>query len=159
MARLVLEARTAEWTSGDVVREWLVGVAVSRADDGTPVSGLAAENFRVAAQFGEARRGKRIFDGVGRCANCHMPPTFTDSGWNLHTGSQVCIDDFQANRSPTFRYRTTPLRGVVAKLKGGFYHDGRFPTLPRVVDHYNSCFRLGLNAHQKHDLVQYLRGL
>ncbi len=53
MARLVLEARTAEWTSGDVVREWLVGVAVSRADDGKPVSGLAAENFRVAAQFGD----------------------------------------------------------------------------------------------------------
>jgi hypothetical protein len=53
MARLVLEARTAEWTSGDVVRELLVGVSVSRADDGTPVSGLAAENFRVAAQFGD----------------------------------------------------------------------------------------------------------
>jgi hypothetical protein len=53
MARLVLEARTAEWTSGDVVRELLVGVSVSRADDGTPVSGLAAENFRIAAQFGD----------------------------------------------------------------------------------------------------------
>jgi hypothetical protein len=53
MARLLVEARTAEWTSGDVVRELLVGVSVSRADDGTPVSGLGAENFRVAAQFGD----------------------------------------------------------------------------------------------------------
>jgi hypothetical protein len=52
MARLLVEARTAEWTSGDVVRELLVGVSVSRADDGTPVTGLGAENFRVAAQFG-----------------------------------------------------------------------------------------------------------
>jgi hypothetical protein len=106
-----------------------------------------------------ARRGKAIFHGVGRCASCHMPPTFTDSGWNLHTGSDICIDDFQANRSPSFHYRTTPLRGIVAKTKGGFYHDGRFRTLLAVVDHYNNCFRLGLSSRQKSDLVQYLRGL
>jgi cytochrome c5 len=106
-----------------------------------------------------AHRGKKIFDGIGRCATCHMPPTFTDSGWNLHTGSEVCVDDFQANRSPTFRYRTTPLRGLVAKRKGGFYHDGRFGTLRAVVDHYNSCFKLGLNSGQKSDLIEYLRGL
>jgi hypothetical protein len=106
-----------------------------------------------------ARRGKAVFDGVGRCASCHMPPTFTDSGWNLHTGSEICIDDFQANRSPTFHYRTTPLRGLVAKRKGGFYHDGRFRSLRAVVDHYDSCFRLGLSSKQKSDLVTYLRGL
>jgi hypothetical protein len=106
-----------------------------------------------------ARRGKKVFDGIGRCASCHMPPTFTDSGWNLHTGSEICIDDFQANRSPTFRYRTTPLRGLVAKRKGGFYHDGRFKSLRAVVDHYDNCFKLGLSSHQESDLVQYLRGL
>jgi hypothetical protein len=48
---------------------------------------------------------------------------------------------------------------AVAKLKGGFYHDGRFPTLMSVVDHYNSCFQLGLSSQQKSDLVAYLRGL
>ena len=105
-----------------------------------------------------ARRGKAIFDGKGRCASCHMPPTFTDSGWNLHAGQQICIDNFQSSRSPTFRYRTTPLRGFVAKRKGGFYHDGRYPTLRAVVDHYDSCFRLGLSAREKSDLVQYLLG-
>jgi hypothetical protein len=106
-----------------------------------------------------ARRGKLVFDGKGRCATCHMPPTFTDAGWNLHTGQQICIDNFQANRSPTFHYRTTPLRGLVAKMKGGFYHDGRYPTLRAVVAHYDSCFKLGLSARQKRDLVQYLLGL
>jgi Di-haem oxidoreductase, putative peroxidase len=106
-----------------------------------------------------AKRGKRIFNGVGRCANCHMPPTFTDSGWNLHRGREICTDDFQADRSPTFRYRTTPLRGMVAKTKGGFYHDGRFPTLRAVVDHYDGCFGLRLSPRQKSDLVEYLRGL
>ena len=88
-----------------------------------------------------------------------MPPTFTDSGWNLHRGGEICTDDFQADRSPTFRYRTTPLRGMVAKTKGGFYHDGRFPTLRAVVDHYDSCFGLPLSPRQKSDLVEYLRGL
>ena len=106
-----------------------------------------------------AKRGKRIFTGVGRCASCHMPPTFTDSGWNLHRGREICTDDFQADRSPTFRYRTTPLRGMVATTKGGFYHDGRFPTLRAVVDHYDSCFGLHLSPRQTSDLAEYLRGL
>ena len=106
-----------------------------------------------------ARRGKALFDGKARCAGCHMPPEFTDAGWNLHKGSEICIDDFQADRSPTLRYRTTPLRGIVAKQKGGFYHDGRFPTLRAVVDHYDTCFGLGLTGREKTDLVQYLRGL
>jgi cytochrome c peroxidase len=106
-----------------------------------------------------AARGKVIFDGKGRCSSCHMPPTFTDAGWNLHTGQEICIDNFQADRSPTFRYRTTPLRGMVAKRKGGFYHDGRFPTLRAVVDHYDNCFHLGLTTREKSDLVEYLKGL
>jgi hypothetical protein len=54
MARLLVEACTAEepWPGADVPREVLVGVSVSRAHDGTPVTGLAVENFRVAAQLG-----------------------------------------------------------------------------------------------------------
>jgi hypothetical protein len=105
-----------------------------------------------------ARRGKAIFNGRGRCANCHMPPSFSDAGWNLHTGEEICTDNFQSSRSPTFRYRTTPLRGIVAKTKGGFYHDGRYPTLRAVVDHYDSCFKLGLSSREKSELVEYLRG-
>ena len=105
-----------------------------------------------------ARRGRALFNGKARCANCHMPPAFSDAGWNLHTGNEICIDDFQSSRSPTFRYRTTPLRGLVAKTKGGFYHDGRYSTLRAVVDHYDSCFKLGLSAREKSDLIQYLRG-
>jgi hypothetical protein len=105
-----------------------------------------------------ARRGKVIFDGRGKCQNCHMPPSFTDAGWNLHTPEEICVDSFQSSRSPTFRYRTTPLRGMVARLKGGFYHDGRFPTLLAVVQHYDDCFKLRLSAGEKRDLVEFLKG-
>lgn len=68
-------------------------------------------------------------------------------------------DDFQANRAPDRRYRTAPLKGLWAHTKGGFFHDGRFPALAAVVDHYNSFFGLGLTASQKSDLVEYLKSL
>ena len=55
--------------------------------------------------------------------------------------------------------RTTPLRGLWARQKGGFYHDGRFKTLGDVVNHYNGCFHLGLTLPQKRDLVQYLKSI
>ena len=57
------------------------------------------------------------------------------------------------------RYRTTPLKGLFAHAKGGFWHDGRFPNLDAVVQHYDSCFGLGLTGQQQADLVQYLKGL
>jgi cytochrome c peroxidase len=50
-------------------------------------------------------------------------------------------------------YRTAPLRGLWARAKDGYYHDGRYPNLLAVVDHYNSCFNLGLSSGQKADLV------
>ncbi len=112
-----------------------------------------AASFDAAA----AKRGKRIFTGKGTCANCHVLPLFTEPGWNLHAPAEICTDAFQANRSPDGRYRTTPLKGLFAHSKGGFWHDGRFPTLDAVVDHYDGCFGLGLSAREKADLVQYLR--
>jgi mono/diheme cytochrome c family protein len=106
-----------------------------------------------------ARRGKAVFDGQGKCANCHVPPTFTEPGRNLHRPAEICTDSFQADRSPTGMYRTTPLKGLWTHMKGGFYHDGRFEALGDVVDHYDGCMDLGLSATQKADLVEYLKSL
>ena len=44
----------------------------------------------------------------------------------------------------------------MTRSKGGFYHDGRFPTLASVVEHYNSCLNLKLTGGEQSDLVQYL---
>jgi cytochrome c peroxidase len=106
-----------------------------------------------------AARGKRIFMGSAACSSCHVPPTFTEPGFNMHRGSEIGIDDFQADRSPTHMYRTSPLAGLWSHQKGGFYHDGRFADLDAVVRHYNSTFDLGLTAAQRQDLVQYLKSL
>ena len=106
-----------------------------------------------------AARGARLFGGKAECATCHVPPLFTEPGWNLHTPGEIGIDRFQADRSPTHRYRTTPLKGLWAHQKGGFYHDGRFATLGDVVDHYNRFFKLRLTPGEKRDLVEYLKSL
>lgn len=103
-----------------------------------------------------AERGGELFRGQAQCARCHVPPIYTEPGWNMHTPDEIGIDDFQAMRSPDERYRTTPLRGLFARQKGGFYHDGRFANLREVVDHYDSHFGLGLDDRQKEDLVQFL---
>jgi hypothetical protein len=106
-----------------------------------------------------AERGAVLFNLNARCATCHVPPIFTEPGWNLHLPSEIGIDSFQADRSPDRRYRTSPLKGLWTHQKGGFYHDGRFPALLDVVNHYNSFFGLGLSESQKGDLVEYLKSL
>lgn len=106
-----------------------------------------------------AVRGQAIFNGKAKCSTCHVPPLFTEPGWNMHTGAEIGIDDFQSARSPDLRYRTAPLKGLWTHTKGGFYHDGRFATLGDVVEHYNSFFKSGLGAQEKNDLVEYLKSL
>jgi hypothetical protein len=115
-----------------------------------------------------AKRGMAIFNGQGQCSGCHMPPLYTDAGYNSHTPAELCLknslgqtDTFQADRGPRGlnpgSLVTPQLSGLWARSKRGFYHDGRYPTLLAVVDHYNSCFGLGLSNSQKSDLVEFLK--
>jgi cytochrome c peroxidase len=100
-----------------------------------------------------AKRGQAVFAGAGRCSTCHVPPIFTEPGYN---------DSFQADRGPERRYVTTPLRALfdTQKIhKGGFYHDGRFDTLEAVVDHYDNHLKLKLTAEQKRELIEYLKSI
>jgi cytochrome c peroxidase len=114
-----------------------------------------AGSFDPAA--GSARRGALQRQSDLRRLPC--APLFSEPGWPMHTASEMGIDNFQADRSPDVRYRTTPLHGLFARAKGGYYHDGRFADLNVVVDHYNTTRRLGLGAEEKRDLVEYLRSL
>jgi cytochrome c5 len=105
------------------------------------------------------KRGEALFNGKARCATCHVPPLYTEPGNNLHTPEEIGVDSFQADRSPTGMYRTAPLAGLWSHQKGGFYHDGRFATLPDVVDHYDEHLKLDLTDENKEDLVEYLKGI
>ena len=130
---------------------------------------VAGTDFDKAA----ADRGKAVFEGGGKCATCHTAPLYTDAGWNMHTGGEIGIDNFQASRSPDptgDHYRTTPLRGLFShdkfsslnpKRVSGYYHDGRFVTLKDVVDHYAAIPALGvsLQGTDEADLIEYLKSL
>lgn len=106
-----------------------------------------------------ASRGELIFNNKAQCATCHVPPLFAEPGWSTHKPADICIDDFQSNRSPDKSYVTQGLKGLWTHMKGGFYHDGRFATLMDVVNHYNTCKSLNLTDAEKSDLVEYLKSL
>ena len=117
-------------------------------------------SFNAAA----ARRGERVFEGKGRCAGCHIAPTYTDvlSGPDprvplLHDPAEIGTEPVYATRSATGRYRTTPLRG--AWQRPPYFHDGSAATLMDVVNHYDAQFGLNLSAQQKADLVEFLTSL
>jgi len=52
---------------------------------------------------------------------------------------------------------TPQLSGLWARSRRGFFHDGRFPTLLDVANHYDACLRLGLYQDEKRDLVEFLK--
>ena len=106
-----------------------------------------------------AARGQVVFNDQGKCATCHVPPIFTEPGWNMHKPEEIGIDDFQAKRSPDEHYRTAPLKGLWTHQKGGYYHDGRFATLLDVVEHYDRFLGTNLSERQKADLIEYLKSL
>ena len=104
-----------------------------------------------------AGRGKAIFLTKAQCATCHPLPLLADN--KLHSYTELGIDNFEASRSPEGKYRTTPLGGLFARAQGGFYHDGQFPNLRAVIDHYNDHRSLNLTAAEKRDLEEYLKSL
>lgn len=44
-------------------------------------------------------------------------------------------------------------------MKGGFYHDGRFPDLAAVVAHYDDHLKLGLTQDEEAALIELLKSL
>ncbi|HSA57132.1 MAG TPA: hypothetical protein VLE53_15575 [Gemmatimonadaceae bacterium] len=149
-----------------------IGVSVSNPPDlvSTRLDALRAYQFSleapapVAGSFdpAAARRGRAVFNGVARCARCHLGGALTDINANrLHAPSDVGQDPAYALRSVTKLYRTTPLRGLwhPPQLTGPYFHDGSAPTLSAVVDHYVQLFGLSLSARQRADLVEYLKTL
>lgn len=100
-----------------------------------------------------ATRGKALFEGKARCARCHVPPLFSEPTRTLHAARELGFDE------PDARWPTARLAGLFTHHKGGFYGDGRFPTLEAVVKHYDQALRLELSASEQVDLVAYLKSL
>jgi len=67
---------------------------------------------------------------------------------------ELGIDDFEAKDHKQGKYRTSPLSGLFARAKGGFYHDGRFATLNDMVDYYDNHLGTHLLKTQTRHLVE-----
>jgi mono/diheme cytochrome c family protein len=107
-----------------------------------------------------ALRGKRVFDGAGRCATCHSGALFTDANTMLHAPGDSMAEPESpsyASRSATKQYRTSPLKG--AWQHAPYFHNGSAATLEDAVQLYNTRLSLGLGAAEVADLVQYLKSL
>jgi mono/diheme cytochrome c family protein len=104
-----------------------------------------------------AWRGRALFEGKGRCAECHTGAALTDANDRLHLPEETGMSPILAQRATTGRYRTTPLRG--AWQHPPYFHDGSAATLADVVEHYDGYLLLGLTPVQKADLVEYLKSL
>jgi cytochrome c5/cytochrome c2 len=118
-----------------------------------------AGSFDAAA----ADRGRLVFEGAGRCSNCHSGDKFTDANDRLHPVSDSVAEPepngapSYVARSATKLYRTSPLRGLWQHAP--YFHNGSAPTLEAAVQAYNTRMALGLSAAQMADLVQYLKSL
>lgn len=113
---------------------------------------LSGDRNALSAQ---AARGFALFAGRAGCATCHAGWAFSD--WERHDIGRPDTADHKV-RTPSLREvgRTAP-----------YMHDGRFPTLEAVVDHYsNGAVRrpgaapaVNLSAAEKAELVAFLRSL
>jgi cytochrome c peroxidase len=121
-----------------------------------------------------AQRGFTLFQGKAQCTLCHQGFNFSDGAFHniglakrgesedLGRFSQVPI------RSAKGAFKTPTLRDVA--LTAPYMHDGRYPTLLEVIDHYDrggdvtenvspDMKTLGLSADEKRDLIEFLRSL
>ena len=112
-----------------------------------------AASFEQAA----AERGKQVFNGTGRCGQCHSGDLFTDANMTLHDPIEVGTDPILASRGKTGKYRTTPLAGIWQHPP--YFHNGSASTIDEVIEHYDRHMVLGLTEDDKSDLRNYLLSL
>lgn len=84
------------------------------------------------------QRGLQIFMTKGNCADCHMPPLFTDHRMSNIGLEHPPVDKGLGERTGIAwhmgRFKTPSLRNVAATAP--YMHDGRFGTLGQVMDFY-----------------------
>ena len=117
--------------------------------------------------------GQQVFNGNGRCVQCHGGAEFTNTSINIggdrsFTNSAVRPDLEDGGRQPEnlSKFKVPTLRN--AELSGPYFHNGGALTLRQVVDFYNqggsfpgsntdSQVRpLGLTSTEKDALVAFL---
>lgn len=102
---------------------------------------------------GQENQGKGVF--LRRCGTCHLPPSggailSTQMAQNngLDAGVRVAdlgVADVTMSRFQAGFFKSPSLRNI--EVTGPYMHDGRFATLPQVIEHYSS----GIQSHPNLD--------
>jgi len=107
-----------------------------------------------------ANRGKGLFMGKAKCASCHSDQQLRNANKILHSAEEIGIDDFEAKRSPTGKYRTTPLGGLFTRAKGGFYQQTGGNWIFKLTDNGKTAFRQDIQlGRQNTDYYEVYSGL
>ena len=114
-----------------------------------------------------AKRGMALFfSPAAGCSGCHSGFNFTGT-WR-DNGGETGKPAFASNGITAQLMRVPTLRNIA--LSGPYMHDGRFPTLEAVIDHYfglgkrairydRRLPRISLDMQQKADLLAFLKSL
>lgn len=120
----------------------------------------------------DAKRGFDIFNGKGRCFECHSGWAFTDGSFHdIGTASGKDIGRgrlFPTSAKLQFAFKTPTLRNV--DQRAPYMHDGSISDLTKVIDLYDRggidrpsrselISPLHLTAEEKADLIAFLRTL
>ncbi len=76
-----------------------------------------------------------------KCSHCHAEPLFTDNSFR-NNGIAIGLNDdvgryeVTLNTADSYKFKVPSLRNL--EFTAPYMHDGRFYTLPAVLDHYSS---------------------
>lgn len=106
-------------------------------------------------------KGEAVFNGKGRCAECHVPAqSFTDNAMHdlklerFYAAGAVSNGMVQIPDGPV---KTFTLRAI--KDSPPYLHDGRLLTLADTVEYFNLVLGLKLSQEEKDALVAYMLAL
>lgn len=108
-----------------------------------------------------------------KCANCHVPPLFTDNSYRNNGLDETFKDSgrFRITNINTDmgKFKVPSLRNIV--LTYPYMHDGRFETLDKVLNHYSDSIKpsatldvslinkISLTNSEKSKLIAFLNTL
>ena len=124
------------------------------------------------------KRGFDLFNGKGKCIQCHFGADFTTNefkniglfdGYRLNDSGRILITGISGDLG---RFKVPALRNIA--ITAPYMHNGIFKTLREVIDFYNDPDKivpkamnrdtilarpLGLSEYEKNDLESFLRAL
>ena len=104
-----------------------------------------------AAMEASARRGRLLFIGKARCAECHSGEDFTSDRFrNIGLYNAATLDDrgrgeVTGNPADDGQFKVPSLRNVA--VTAPYMHNGMFATLREVLDYYNDPDQVVPDAH------------